>query len=533
MVVITAERAPFRCEMAQLSRLHFGGIFFAGLVGFTAFNANAAEWKLVPTIGLNESYTDNVRLAPKGSEQGSFVTQLSPGFNLTATGPNLKSMLNYVMENSYYSGVNSDMKTNHRLLANANAALVQDLFFLDANAGVTQQNLSPFGPVTENNLNLSNNRTEVRTYAISPYFRKNFSNEVTGEMRYSHDSVSSSNSVYAQTGNQFARQNLADSQSDSFRIGLNSGTDFRVVSWGINANQQKIDYNGLAPLTMGMTTVNLGYALTPRFKLTATGGYEHNSYVSLTGKSSGNFGSLGFAWTPTERTNIVFSAGERFYGKTYALTVSQRARLSMWNLGYNEDVTTTRGQFLVPVTMNTDAFLNQLWQNSIPDPAIRQQVVDGFIRDASLPLSLAQPVNTFTNQVFLQKSLQGSVALTGVRNTVVASIFNSSRENLSVAQGNAAISGLSGNIRQTGTSLVWNLKLSPLTNANASVAYVRSNQTDTAFSDRTRSFRASISKQLQPKLKATVELRHIERDSNLAFGNYSENAITFFMLLGF
>lgn len=519
MAAITVEKSGISIEVRSPLWMKFSILF---LILICSRQSSAADWKLVPTIGLNETYTDNVRLLGSGKEERAYITQVSPGITVTATGQRLKLQANYVMQNSYYSGVTNETKTNHLLRANANAALLQNLFFLDGNASITQQNLTPFGQVADNDFNLSNNRVEVRTYSASPYFRRNFDNNFTGELRYSYDSVASS-----------AKTN-SDSTSDTFRFSLNSGQAFRTINWGLNYNLQKIHFERQAPLEADMTTLNFDYYISPLFRLTSTAGHEKNSYVSLAEKPPGFFGTVGFAWAPNQRTNLTFNAGERFYGKTYSLTFNQRARMSVWSLGYNEDVTTTRGQFLLPATNNTSAFLNQLWQTTIPDAASRQQTVDNFIRDSGLPAALSQPVNTFTNQVFLQRSLQGSVGLTGVRNTVVLNLFNNLREPLSDGGVDVILNpSLLRKVRQTGVNTLWNLQFSPRTNASLSAAYSKAETIDTTLVENTKTLRASISRQLQSKLKATLEVRRVQRDSTLVTGNYEENAITLYLLLGF
>jgi uncharacterized protein (PEP-CTERM system associated) len=399
--------------------------------------------------------------------------------------------------------------------------LTEDLFFLDANANITQQNISPFGQVTDNNTNLTNNRTEVRTYSVSPYFRRKFENNFTSELRYTHDSVSSD------------AQLNSNSKGDSVRFNINSGSAFKSIKWGLNYNRQNIDFEKQVPLDTTMTTGNLDYAISSLVKLTSTFGYENNSYFYQGSQASGYFGTIGFAWTPSERTNIVFNTGHRFYGKTKALTISQRARMSVWSLGYNDDVTTTRAEFLIPAGNNTSAFLNQLWQTSIPDPIQRQKIVDSFIRDSALPSSLSQPINTFSNQVFLQKTLLASVAMTGIQNTAVLNFFDSSRDPLSKTANSTPLPLTQGIVKQTGVNALWHVQFSPRTNANLNLGYTRSEDLLSGVKDTFKTLRLSLSRQLQPKLNAMLEARHVQKSSNFAQTNYDENAITLYLFLGF
>ncbi|MDO9192092.1 MAG: TIGR03016 family PEP-CTERM system-associated outer membrane protein, partial [Undibacterium sp.] len=147
MAAITVEKSGISTEVRSPLWMKFSILF---LILICSRQSSAADWKLVPTIGLNETYTDNVRLLGSGKEEHAYITQVSPGITVTATGQRLKLQANYVMQNSYYSGVTNETKTNHLLRANANAALLQNLFFLDGNASITQQNLTPFGQVADN-----------------------------------------------------------------------------------------------------------------------------------------------------------------------------------------------------------------------------------------------------------------------------------------------------------------------------------------------------------------------------------------------
>jgi uncharacterized protein (PEP-CTERM system associated) len=488
---------------------------------FSASNVLAADWKFVPTLDFTETYTDNYKLTRKGTEENAFVTQIIPGILINGTGQRLKFQTKYNLQNTYYSGSSNDSKIDHLLYANVKAILTEDLFFLDASANISQQNLSPFGQVSNNNINATNNQAEVRTYSASPYFRKKFENNFIAELRYTRDSVSSDQQLYS------------NSKGNSFRANINSGSAFKSIKWGLNYDRKEIDFEKQVPLNTTTTTGNLDYAILPLVKLTSTFGYENNSYFYQGSQASGYFGSLGFIWTPTERTNILFNAGQRFYGKTKTLSVNQRARMSVWSLGYNEDVTTTRAEFLIPAGSNTSGFLNQLWQTSIPDPIQRQKIVDGFIRDSALPTSLSQPINTFSNQVFLQKTLLASVAMTGVQNTAILSLFDSTREPLSKTANSTPLPLTQGIVKQTGVNALWQLQFSPRTNANLNLGYTKSEDSLTLVKDTFKTVRLSLSRKIQPKLSAMLEARHVQKSSNFVQTNYDENAITLYLFLGF
>lgn len=149
----------------------------------------AAEWKIEPSLSLKETYSDNIKLAPPGNEKSDFVTQINPGISLTGTGPRLKVNARYGMQNLIYAEESSRNATRHLLNADANAELADDLLFLDAKASISQQNISSFGSQTTDNVNITDNLSEVRTYSFSPYLINRFGSMASSELRYTHDSV--------------------------------------------------------------------------------------------------------------------------------------------------------------------------------------------------------------------------------------------------------------------------------------------------------------------------------------------------------
>ena len=476
----------------------------------------AADWKITPRLSLTETYTDNVTLATQGNEQSDFITQINPGISLTGTGARLKVNANYTMQNLFYAHESNQNSTYHQLGAGAKAELIKHFFFLDGTASISQQNISPFGPLTNNNENITNNRTTVKTYTISPYIQHKFSNFASAQARYTYNSVDSG-IVGQQSGN----------QSDIILLSLTSGSAFRTLGWGLNYTKQKYSNFGFIPIETERYVGNLRYRISSKFSLTGTGGYEQFGYSPISGVASGTFWTAGFAWTPTGRTSIVASAGERFFGNTYNLIASHRTRRTAWSINYNQNITTTRDQFLIPATTDTANFLNQLWTSNIPDPVMRQQTVDAFIRDNGLSASVFEPINFIANQFFLQKNLLASVALSGTKSTLVFSIYNQLREPQTAADVNNALIGtaLNSDTKQIGANALWSYKISPRANANIGAIYIKTNILATGQEDETKTFRVGLTKQIKPKLNGAVNFRHVERTSNQIGSDYRENAI--------
>lgn len=489
-------------------------------------HAYAGDWKITPSIDLRETYTDNVRLASDGNEKSDFITQISPGISVTGTGARLKLNARYTMQNIFYASESDAKSLNHQLNGNATAELWEDIFFVDGKASISQQNTSNFGSQALDNTNITSSRSNVVTYSISPYIHhhlKNFASTVT---RLTHDSVSSDSA-------------MSDSQSDRLQFDMTSGRDFGRLGWGLHYYRQKIDstsQSGGTSLSNNDSrnySADLSYRLTPQFRLTATAGQQKNSYQSLTGKSSGGtYWNGGFVWTPSQRTSISANAGHQFYGDSYAFKIDHRSRRTFWSINYSEDITSTREQFLSPTVISTAEFLvNSHIFDALPE-ANRLAAAEAFVSANGLPLALAENVNYFSNRYFLQKRLQASVSLTGVRNTLILSLFNSQREAQTSQTADSLLLGpldlsLNDDTRSTGVNLLWNWRIAPHTNANLNAGVTRTtSNSGTDRQDDTKTLRASLTQQFGSNLNGMIELRHNERDSSQSTGEYSENAIT-------
>ncbi|MDQ3185423.1 MAG: TIGR03016 family PEP-CTERM system-associated outer membrane protein [Pseudomonadota bacterium] len=477
-----------------------------------------AGWRILPRLNLRETYTDNVRLRSEEDARGDFVTQVNPGISIVGTGPRFVMNANYTMNNLFYAEQSNLTRTRHQLNATATGELIQNLFFVDGRATSAQQNVSLLGAQAIDNVNVTGNRADIRTYTVSPYLRHRFKDFASTELRYTHGIVESS------------ANGLRNSQRDGYQFALNSGEAFRTLNWGVNYSNQMIHFDRSdRTIELERSTANLRYLVTPQFGLTATGGYERNSFISIRGNPSSPTWTAGFTWQPSERTSVVANAGQRFFGDTYFAEARHRTRLTAWNLSYIEDITTFNQQAGLGSSVNTAGSLNQLL-NPGASPGNIQPNTDFFLGQG---LS-GDPLNFLTNRLFLQKRLQASVAMNGVRNTLFFRVFNMSRQAYTAEDVDLDLVG-AGNLallrhtKQTGASALWSYRISQRTTTNLSAQFTRFRFLSTDRVDDLKIIRLNVTRQLhqaQPNLNGMIELRHNQRDSSQAGADYRENAIT-------
>jgi uncharacterized protein (PEP-CTERM system associated) len=485
-------------------------------------------------MNLIETYSDNVRLGSGSGSGGSgdFITQINPGVLVNGVSSRYNVDVNYIMNNLIYAENDNFNRIRHQLAATGTGELVKDLFFIDGRAFITQQNISLLGAQAIDNVNVTGNRTNLSTYIVSPYLRHRFQNFANVEARYTRNWVNSS------TGTLF------NSTGDGFLFNVNSGTAFKTLGWGVNYSNQMIHFDTGRDVELERSTANLRYMLTPQFGLTGTGGYERNSFVSIRGSPSAPIWTVGFVWEPTQRTNISLNGGQRFFGNTYNAQATHRTRLTTWNFGYNQNITTFNQQaaFGLGFPTTLTGSLTQLLtaQNPNLSPDVIQQYSTALLSQG-VQGSFFNPTNFLTNRLFLQKTLQGSVALNGSRNTILLSIFNMTRQAYSDATVDINLVGAQNlaflnHTRQTGATALWNYRLSERTSANLNFAYTRFKFLGTGREDDLMLVMLGLNRQfksIQPNLSGTLQVRHQQRDSNQPGSDYREQAVIAWLNMNF
>ena len=497
-------------------RLYFWLICLAGSSCW-GLQANAAEWNIQPRLSLSGTYTDNVRLGGMGGFGGGsgseFITQINPGVRIMGEGRRFNANVGYTSNNLIFAR-SERMLMRHLLNANGTAEILKEHFFVDGRASISQQNAFLFGPPAFDNANLTGNLRDIRTWSISPYVRHRFKNLASGELRYVRSAISSS------------AQQFFSNTVDSVNFSMNSGSAFRTLGWGINYNHTKIDRErsgvSLGTLELERSAGTLRYVITPQFSLIGTGGYEHNSFISIRGKSSSHFWTAGFSWVPTTRTNVNASAGQRFFGNTYAASIDHRTRRTVWNLSYVEDITTFGQQSMLGASIINPGNLGQFL------PGLQD---GGQLLGQGLPLAFSDPNNFLTNRLFLLKRLQASLVLQGKKNSLVFRAFNLSRKAFTPDEEDEPLIGignafLTRNTTQTGGNVLLNHRLTALTSANFNFGYTRIRFDMTDQADELYIFMLSLNKRITPNVSGSLLYRHHRRESNRFASDFSANAIT-------
>jgi len=496
-------------------------LLVAALFVLSAFPAWPAKWDIVPTLSLEETYTDNLTLAPSGSERSDWVTQVIPEILITGAGTGLRFDLRYAPEITYYARGEADDKIYQRGQAFGRAELIDKLFFFDAGASVNQYNISVADSVATSNVNVTGNRATVGTFFASPYLLHDFGTIARAEARYVYSWTDSNDPTSSQ-----------DSTADSINLRLASGSAYRVLSGDLSYRKATVDYDSQPDFDSEITLANVRRLITPAVGLLGQVGYE--DYKNGTQEADGSRWAVGFDWTPSPRTSLAATAGDRFFGGAYYADFRHRTRIANWSASYIQDVTTTRTEFFSPAIGSTSGYLNQLYSSRITDETARQTAVDSIMSQRGLSPNIGAPVNFFSAQPFLQKRLQVSAAGQGVRNIIVGNIFTESRRVVpGFAQPGTGDLSVSSKIDQIGTSVLWNLEVSARDSWNLGAEFTRNKFSDTDRTDDRTTVGLGFIRKFQQRTFGSLIYRLRNNDSNQVGSSYTENSVEARLTLSF
>ncbi len=511
--------------------------FLLLLTALESGSAGADTLTITPRFNTSETYTDNLTLAPGGQATPGFITQLTPGVSIKDIGSQLKLNIDYSLLDMIYNNYGWEHTYYNQLNATGDLELIKKTFFIDATSTISQQPLTLFGPVSANGANLTGNVANVRTETISPTLVHNFDEEFIAQAKLTHTAMNFSMAGPAAYGGGFSAPPVGFNPAYDFSATTNiadlyvaNGAEFTNFLWKLDYNNNQMVYPGFPSSTISLLTADLGYLITPEFKLTSQVGYENDNFVYFGPRPQGTFWNVGYGWSPSPRTRLDMSAGERFYGRTYLLNLSHRMHHVMVQAGYHQDVLSSMGQQYIPPA----TALDQLLLTQITDPVQRQQAVQQIL-SALGPQASLYGMNAITNEIFLSKSFQSSVGVTTPRNTVLFTLFDT--QMLPLQQPGA--SSLNnpflqlqnylafGAFTSTGATLTWSNQLTPVITATFSDTYSRYSMANLVGQETNNFLLVGLSDKITEKVTSSLTYRHQYMNGAGFIGGYSfmENAL--------
>lgn len=456
----------------------------------------AADTNITPRISVFQWFTDNVDQQPSGRRRSDFITAISPGIAVNTEGSRIRFVLDYDLDVIRHWRDDDDNRNSNRLFHIGTAELSRELFFIDTRASITQERTTSTGGVSPETSVFTTNRTEVRTYSLSPYIRNHFGDFADSELRY----------TFAQTT--FSEGAFADALSHRLTGQLVSGLDYSRFLWTVFLDAEEVDRSDDASTS---TSVNRDISrktaelrtqyLVNRFvAILASGGYEKIEDPTLTKEPDGPIGALGVRIQPGPRTIIEGGYNYRFddyypsffvsylAGAATRLTASYTEGLQIAGLVFQDNL-----GFLA-----TDEFGNYI------DRRTARQFQGGNTNFG------------LTNDGFRTKRFTGGLTSTQDRNRYDLLVYYDERFTETTGLDEQAIGG----------AFNWGREISLNTGLNTALRYRKVDfGTADGRIDSYYNAGANLVRTLSETLRMVISYNFVWRDSNIDASDYTENIV--------
>jgi uncharacterized protein (PEP-CTERM system associated) len=473
------------------------------------------SWLITPSVAGSLTLTDNARPG-QGQKQNDVITSVTPSIRIDGKGGRVSGNLNFSWQQNFYaneSRFNNDQKS---LSAAGKAELVDQWLFLDASASIAQSPTSVFSTQTVGNELVNGNRSETRSYQLSPYIQGYLGGSIGYELRYRNTQTSADSGVYA-TGSG------VDSQAWSGR--LSGGTPLALLGWSLSAEDQRVKYAS-RDTKSNRVLGSLEYRFDPQLKFNVSAGTESDNYSNFDLQSR-TVSGYGLDWAPTERSLLKLAKEKRSFGNGHTIDFSHRTALTAWKFIDSKSAVVPAQQFTTaPISTAYDLLFLQL-ASSFPDPVERAQIVTALLQSYQIPANSLIYGNIMTSQPFIQRRQQASVSLTGANNTVTISLQRSSNERIGPAASGPGDFFDNQNIRQSGISASWAHKLTPHSSLTLNALTSRSKGDTATYDSQLRSLSLLYSTKLGARTTASLGLRQNNFDGTSGgTTDYTEHAVT-------
>ena len=443
----------------------------------------------------------------------------------------LQTSVNYSLTAVARLEDNNNNDLYHNLNAVGKAELVEDFLFIDGTARITQGLISLFGSDADATTNRTN-RANVGVYRLSPYIQKRFGTFANAEVRYTLG------------GAIFGENTAANAVTNAFSASLDSGSRFNDLFWSVDYSLYHADNRGtvsnstfergsaVSNSTFERGSVTLGYALSRKFRVFGTYGDERIEFQGVN-DIGGIFYSVGAGWSPSRRTSVEASVGERYFGPTYSFSGRHQSRASIWRIRYYEDTSDITRQFLRDSGRIFWICSNRLIETQDFNPPALETGCSGPFTSAQLTLglnTLGVPLSdliaagfvdiAIANGVYVINSLTGGVSWSKGRLGLGLSLFDTKR----IYQNLVGVTD-----RRQGATGTVSYRLNPRTSANTSLSITENTITIPSAptrEDKIYSLTFGVDHRFGKDLSGGLYFRHQQRDSNTANFNYTENSLS-------
>lgn len=479
------------------------------VAGVLAVGLAAAQGSgFAPTLGASTTYSD-VRGRSGDTPDRQFISEISPGLSWSSRSGRVQGSARYNLVGRFYSKQSDADTWQQALSANLNAEAVPDWMFVDAQASISQQAISPFGqPGFEGSTIANDNRTEVRTLTVSPYVQGNLFGLANYQVRLSATQTDS------------GRAQASDSSSRTASASLSSPNAGAVFGWNLAATHQESKFDSGADgatdsVTAGVTA-NIDIL---DLQLGLTAGRESSNVIQGERRSTNTWG-WNLRWAPTPRTSLAVNSQRRYFGNSHSVSLSHRLRRSTWTY------TDTRGDSLGasglalgrPITLFALYF--DLFAAQEPDPVRREALVLEYLRAIGQNPGSLVSVGFVTSSVTQQRRQDLAFGIQWQRTTLNLRAFRNQTSQLQ--EGAGALPGQA--VRQKGYTASLSHRLTPTSSVSLTGSRQMTPSDGVQPGTGLKSASLSFSNRISRQINGSLSLRYTVFSSEI--NPYRESAAT-------
>jgi uncharacterized protein (PEP-CTERM system associated) len=475
--------------------------------GPQAAPSGARAWLVAPSASLTETLTDNALLRDS-EKRADAVTQVTAGVSVLARTARVQGTLDYQLTGTAHARESKANQTSQALRSALHAEVVDNLFFLDASANISQRLVSALGRIDVDGTRDNANRAEVADISIRPSLRARFGN--TG---FAEGSVN-----FLRESNDAGQQGDVTSRVDTLSVGARPAPR---LGWNVTASRQSSDFKDGRSTSNERATAGLTFMPDAAWVLGAHGGRERNDIVSNSNENSTTWG-VSVQWRPDPYTTLVATRDRRYFGDAHLLSFQHRGARTSWQLSSSRDVQSTLPSLTNTTLTSVYDLLFDALAGEQPDPLLRRQLVLARLQALGIPVNAAVTTGFLRSAATLVDRHDASVAYSGRRLTaaLLLNYSHSRRVDQAVAVDDDLSQGRE--VRQHGYALSLSHRLTPVAGVTITLAEQRTRSTDGRRNDLT-TVALNWSTRLGRKSNVSLGARRTEQQSPTT--PYTENAV--------
>lgn len=485
--------------------------------GWGGGGSGGRAFYITPTLNVGATLTNNVNLSATDKES-DLILDVSPGIRIGGQTGRVRGFLDYALMASFYARSDKSSNLRNVLSASANAEVVPSWLFVDANASISQQFISPFGTQSPDSGLNNGNRTEVTTVNVAPYVQ----GQIAGQVNY----VGRAFYTFTDSGTSQA----ANSTVWGGLLGFDSTTRWSRLSWGLDFTYREARFTDRRSEFDQLNVLSLNYAVTPELRVSLRGNVETSNLTTLDNETTSGWGG-GLRWNPSPRTNFVAEYDQRVFGNSHLLSLDYRTPRTVWALSNRQGLST--GQTNSGRGNSTSPFdlLFAQFAKIEPDPVERAQLVNDFMRANGIDPNASFNIGYLPSQVVLERRQDASVSWMGVRDTLIFSLYQTQSESLQPGLLNPDDAFAGGNVlRWRGLRASWSHRLTPLSTLSVNASGQRTTESFGGQETTVWTGLAMWSRQIAARARLSLSARYTTQTGS---STYNETALLGLLSMSF